>query len=213
MRYGLVIFDLDGTIMDSRYALIETCHDVQEIMGLPPLDDKVLVGSIGRNIVESMKENYGADEDVALEFARRFFECYPRHVNDVRLFDGIGDVVRAVKEDAVVAIATNNDLDGTVGLLRMLGIPDLFDHVRGVVDSEGPSKTHMIRDLMETTGIGPDMTVMIGDSVYDFASASEAGIGFIGAAYGYTPEAIAQLPSIGDAYTPEDIPGLLGKYD
>lgn len=213
MGYGLIIFDLDGTVVDSRHALVETCHDVWRTMGLPPLDDGVLVGSIGRNIVESMRENYGADEDTAMEFARRFFECYPRHVDDVGLFDGIEDVVKTVKGDAVVAIATNNDLDGTVGLLRMLGIPDLFDHVRGVIDSNGPPKTHMIRDLMETTGIGLDSTVMIGDSVHDFISASEAGVGFIGAAYGYTPDAIKQLPSIGYAHTPGEIPGLLGRYD
>ena len=213
MRYGLVIFDLDGTIVDSRHALIETCHDVRRAMGLPPLDDGILVRSIGRNIVESIRENYGADEEFATEFARRFFECYPRHSYDVGLFDGITDVIRTVGEDAVVAIATNNDLDGTMGLLRMLGIRDLFDHVRGIVDSDGPTKTHMIRDLMETTGMDPDGTVMIGDSVYDFRSASEAGVGFIGAAYGYTPEAIAQLPSIGDAYSPEDILRLLGIHD
>lgn len=212
MRYGLVIFDLDGTIVDSRHALIETCHDVQRTMGLPPLDDGILVRSIGRNIVESIRENYVADEEFATEFARRFFECYPGHANDVGLFDGIVDVVRAVKEDAVVAIATNNDLDGTVGLLRMLGIRDLFDHVRGVVDSDGPSKARMIRDLMETTGMDPDRTVMIGDSVYDFASASEAGVRFMGAAYGYTPDAIAQLPSIGNAFTPKDILGILRTY-
>lgn len=205
MKYELVIFDLDGTVMDSSRALINTCHEVQRKMDLPPLDEKILVKCIGRNIVESIRENYGADESVAMEFARNFFDCYPKHIDDVDLFKGIVDVVKTIGDDAIVAIATNNSRNGTENLLKVFGIRDLFDHVRGVIDSNGPTKAEMITDLMRTTGVSQDKSVMIGDSVSDYKSAMISGIPFIGAAYGYTPREIEQLPSVGNAYSPDEI--------
>lgn len=210
MKYGLVIFDLDGTIVNSAPALISTCHEVQKEMNLPPLDDKILTESIGRNIVESMKDNYGVNEYVAMDFARRFFNCYPKHVTDVKPFDGIIDVVRKVKENAITAIATNNDLVGTKRLLAMIGMDDCFDHVRGVIDSNGPSKQDMIFDLLNTVGILPREAVMIGDSVSDYKAASANDVSFIGASYGYTPEALEHLDSLGNAKHPKNILDILG---
>lgn len=210
MKYGLVIFDLDGTIVNSAPALISTCHEVQREMNLPPLDDKILTESIGRNIVESMKDNYGVNEYVAMDFARRFFNCYPKHVMDVKPFDGIINVVRKVKENAITAIATNNDLVGTKRLLAMIGMDDCFDHVRGVIDSNGPSKQDMISDLLNTVGILPREAVMIGDSVSDYKAASANDIPFIGASYGYTPEALEHLDSLGNAKHPKNILDILG---
>lgn len=210
MKYGLVIFDLDGTIVNSAPALINTCHEVQKEMNLPPLDDKILTESIGRNIVESMKDNYGVGEDVAIDFARRFFKYYPKHVGDVKPFDDIIDTVRKVKNNAVTAIATNNDLMGTKRLLTMIGMNDCFDYVRGVIDSNGPSKSDMISDLLNTVGIPSHKAVMIGDSVSDYKAASANNVPFIGASYGYTPEILEQLDSVGNAKHPKDILGILG---
>lgn len=209
--YDLVVFDLDGTILNSAPALLKTSKFVQAEMGLPPLPDEVLRRSIGMNIIDSMAENYGVGQDVALDFARRFYKRYSEsYCDDVEMFDGISEVIFTISKSKKVAIATNNGIDSTVGLLRALGMYDLFDEVRGVISSGTPKKSEMIQDIMRSTGVDPGKTVMVGDSISDYRSAMEAGVDFIGVLYGYTPDILRTIPEVSLVNAPSDLLELLG---
>lgn len=208
--YDLVIFDLDGTIVNSAPALLKTSKAVQEQMGLPPLPDEILRESIGKNIIVSMKENYGVGEDVALEFAHRFFSLYSeRYCNDVEMFPGIEDTVKAIAEVRKTAIATNNGIESTMDILDELDIRGLFGEVRGVISSGSPTKAEMIIDILESFGVDACSAVMVGDSLSDYAAACEAGVDFIGALYGYTPDVLRRIPGVEIIEGPQDLLELL----
>ena len=208
--YDLVIFDLDGTIINSAPALIRTSKEVQAEMGLPPLPDEVLRESIGMNIIDSMRINYGADEALALDFARRFFKCYSeKHCIEVETFEGIVDTIETISRSKLTAIATNNGIDSTVGIVESLGMSSFFTEVRGVISSGSPTKAEMILDIIRVTGTDVSKAVMVGDSLSDYAAASEAGVDFIGALYGYTPDVLRKIPGIGCIENPQDLLELL----
>ena len=208
--YDLVIFDLDGTIINSAPALIRTSKEVQAEMGLPPLPDEVLRESIGMNIIDSMRINYGADEALALDFARRFFKCYSeKHCMEIETFEGITETIEGISRSKLTAIATNNGIDSTVGIVDSLGMSSIFTEIRGVVSSGSPTKAEMILDILRVTGTDASKAVMVGDSLSDYAAASEAGVDFIGALYGYTPDVLRRIPGIEYIESPQDLLELL----
>ena len=208
--YDLVIFDLDGTIINSAPALIRTSKEVQAEMGLPPLPDEVLRESIGMNIIDSMRINYGADEALALDFARRFFKCYSeKHCMEIETFEGIIETIEGISRSKLTAIATNNGIDSTVGIVDSLGMSSIFTEIRGVVSSGSPTKAEMILDILRVTGTDASKAVMVGDSLSDYAAASEACVDFIGALYGYTPDVLRRIPGIEYIESPQDLLELL----
>lgn len=211
MAYSLVIFDLDGTVINSAPALIRTSKEVQAEMGLPPLPDEVLREAIGRNIIESMEANYGASPEVAMEFARRFFRRYAeKYCDEVETFPDVEDVISKISETRRTAIATNNGIDSTMGILHILGIDGLFDEVRGVISSGSPTKGEMILDLLATMGIDASEAVLVGDSHSDYMAACSAGVDFIGVLYGYTPDVLRAIDGITLVDSPKGLLDVLG---
>jgi len=193
----LIIFDVDGTLVDSQNIIVEAQrraflqHDLE-----PPTREQALA-IVGLSLHEAFTTLVGPKGPVSA-----IAESYRRAFADLRtggyhepLFSGIDAVLRrlAAHPDTMLGIATGKSQRGVRHLLEREGWHDLFATIQTADDA--PSKPHpgMILQALAATGILPEEAVMVGDSTYDMEMARAAGIDVIGVSWGYHfPEALIE---------------------
>jgi phosphoglycolate phosphatase len=184
-----IIFDLDGTLIDSSASILAgfagafagegvtpTQPLVQEIIG-PPLKDTlaILAGSRDSSLIDRLAERFKQHYDTAGYRA-------------TTVFDGVPEMLRALHGGAkTLHIATNKRLHPTLKILDHLGWSGLFGQVKAL-DAWSPpavNKAEMIRRLMAEERIAPDTALYVGDREEDFSAATANGLAFALAAWGY----------------------------
>jgi phosphoglycolate phosphatase len=185
----LIVFDLDGTLVDSRLDLAESANELLERYGARPLPvDRVtgMVGEGARVLVERVLAAGGLDAHRAGAL-EEFLEIYDRRLTQhTRLYPGVEGALHALHGRAALAILTNKPGHHTRRLLEALGVSTLFDEVIGG-DSAFPRKPdpaallHLVRQFGTTV----EDTVLVGDSMVDVETGRRAGVRICVAAYGF----------------------------
>jgi phosphoglycolate phosphatase len=200
VKYRLVVFDWDGTIMDSTGLIAESLQLAAQDMQLPipGLDDAKHI--IGLGIRDSTRILFPmiADDDVKLtQFAERYRAHYLPRDQELRLYDGIVGVLHQLKDDArFLAVATGKPRRGLERAFDVCGLRSHFHYTRCA--DEGFPKPHpdMLEKLMGFTGVTAVETLMIGDTTHDLELAANANCDAIGVAYGaHTAAKLATIPS------------------
>jgi phosphoglycolate phosphatase len=199
-RFGAVLFDLDGTLVDTAPDLADALNHVLVREGRAPIEPesvRLLVGDGARALIEKGMAETGAPATPAqLErlFAA-FLRYYGEHIADSsRLFPGAGETLAALGRDSRLAICTNKPEALSRQLLAALGIAERFQAVVGgdSLPIRKPHPGHLFGTL-EQLGVAPDRAVMVGDSPNDIASARAAGVPVVAVSFGYTRVAPAEL--------------------
>ena len=185
----LIVFDLDGTLIDSRRDLADSVNEVLERSGaraLPADEVMSMVGEGAPVLVERALRRAGLDVPID-EALRRFRSVYARRLLDhTRPYDGIVAVVARAAARATLAVLTNKPGEPTE---RLLAAFDLLRHFRRVVggDSSLPRKPDptALRQLIEQAGVTTDDTLFVGDSMIDVETARRAGVAVCVALYGF----------------------------
>jgi phosphoglycolate phosphatase len=186
---SLIIFDLDGTLVDSRLDLANSTNELLESYGASPLPvDRVagMVGEGAKMLVARALIAAGARPDVN-EALDRFRQIYDRRlVENTRPYDGIAEVLRRAASRTPLAVLTNKPLAPTRRLLDAFGLSDVFRDVLGG-DSPFPRKPKpdSTRHLMQTAGATPGTTLFVGDSMIDVETARNADVPICVARYGF----------------------------
>lgn len=185
---ALVVFDLDGTLIDSRQDLAASTNDVLAAFGAGPLPvEEVgqMVGDGARTLVQRALTRAGcaADLDAALaEFHRRYAV---RLLETTRPYEGMPDVLRALAGTRL-AVLTNKPLEPTRRLLDHFGWSGTFTRVVG---GDGPFARKPdpagLLDVIASCDASPRETLMVGDSIVDVEAARRAGARICVAAYGF----------------------------
>lgn len=185
-----VVFDLDGTLVDSVTDVAVAYCRALRVRGFEPPDLEQV--RIGPSLEAMIRHDVGEDADpavvdaVANEF-RRLYDAddYGR----TTLFPGALELLTRWRRSGVrLSIATNKRSVATRRLLEIKGIADFFDEVLCIDrDGEKWSKTRMLDHIMAATGVGPEETVFIGDSAGDVRAGRETGVTTVGVLYGYEP--------------------------
>lgn len=191
----MIIFDLDGTLLDTIGDLAVSCNHMLALRGLPQhgYDDYCsFVGNgIMRLVERALPEELRTAEYVK-EARRDFLEHYIDHIDiATRPYDGIPQVLETLSRNGMkLAVASNKFQAGTEKLMREY-FPDIgFVAVCG--NREGvPLKpdTAMIDPIIAAAGVPRDRCVMVGDSAVDMQTAHNAGIGSIGVSWGFRDRA------------------------
>ena len=186
---SLIVFDLDGTLIDSRRDLAESTNEMLASYGATPLpldDVAAMVGEGARVLVQRALSAAGLDhaEPDALS---RFREIYDRRLLlHTQPYDGIEDVVRQLGMQHTLAVLTNKPTPPSVRLLEAFGLAASFRRVIGgdgdVARKPDPAG---LRALMSEFGSGPRHTWLIGDSMIDVDTARRAGTRMCVALYGF----------------------------
>ena len=185
----LVVFDLDGTLIDSRLDLAASANRLLEEFGARPLSVAQVVSMVGegaRVLVGRVLDaaEVTADRDVAM---RRFLEIYDEHlVDETRLYDGVLDTLQALDGRVAMALLTNKPRHHSVRILEALGVRSFFAEVIGG-DEAWPRKPDpgALQHLMASAGATPRTTIMVGDSMVDVETARRASAGICIAQYGF----------------------------
>jgi phosphoglycolate phosphatase len=182
----LVVFDWDGTLMDSTGAITHSIQSAARDLGLKVPDRKQASWVIGLGLRDSLKH---AVPDLPQESIAAFVERYRYHyINSepaLAAFEGVVPMLERLQRlNVPMAIATGKSRLGLNRVLEQTGWQRFFTHTRTA--DEGHPKPHpwMLHDLLAATGTEPARAVMVGDTTHDLEMAASAGTRAVAVSYG-----------------------------
>lgn len=211
----LVVFDLDGTLVNSRRDLADSVNAMLAENGYSPLSENEIgemVGEGARVLVERALAARGPGAVDARDALERFLQIYDARLLDhTRAYDGIPELLKEIGPRAAMAVLTNKPLDATRRVLHGLGLSEFF---RAIVGGDGPLPRKpdpaALLDLMHRFDAGPGETLLVGDSAIDLETARRARVRICIAGYGFGfrfgPD---QLEGIPVARQPGDVLALI----
>jgi phosphoglycolate phosphatase len=186
----LVIFDLDGTLIDSVALIVEMVRTSFTDVGQPVPDDKTIRSISGITLADAMRVLApGADAariEVITEAYRQRYHA-DRETEREPLFDGVVAALDRLQADpeTILAVATGKGYEGSVTMLTRLGIVDRFNSIETPTHNRGKPDPQMIETAMTKAGVDRGHTAMIGDTVHDMRMAKAGGVKAVGVAWGY----------------------------
>jgi phosphoglycolate phosphatase len=209
---GLVVFDLDGTLIDSSADLRSALNAALDRLhpGTPPLtpgEVRSMIGEGALRLVTKALRAVGRD-DVPTEALPVFLECYrERLLDETRLYPGVRETLEALR-GRPLAVLTNKPGDLSRTIVEGLGIAGFFGRVcgGGDVPAKKPDPGGLLR-LIEDAGTRADGAVMVGDSAIDVATGRAAAVRTVGVTYGFDPDG---LRAVGPDVLIDRLPDLLG---
>ena len=198
MNLQLAIFDLDGTLIDSKRDLVSSVNATRAFAGLAPLDDQVVASYVGSGAPVLIRRAFpDASEQQHARLLRYFLDYYREHMLDATtLYPGVREALdRLHAADVALAVLTNKPVRFSAGLLEGLGIDTHFFRVYGGNSFEEKKPNPIgIRMLMEESGVDRAATLMVGDSAVDVMTARNARVAACGVSWGFQPETFAATP-------------------
>jgi len=195
----LLIFDLDGTLIDSRRDLANAGNAARGHMGMPPLDDERVCSYVGNGAPVLVRRLLGeeateAQVQEALEF---FIEYYREHKLDhTTLYPGVRESLDRLRDGGIsLAVLTNKPVGVSRAILDGLEVAGHFRQIYGGNSFEF-KKPHPIgvETLMAECRAAREQTMMVGDSSVDVQTARNAHVKSCGVTYGLQPESLRTLP-------------------
>jgi phosphoglycolate phosphatase len=195
----LLIFDLDGTLIDSRLDLVHAVNATRAEAGRGPLPDEQIFSFVGNGapvLVQRAMGPEASEEEVAnaLEF---FLDYYRHHALDYTiLYPGVGEALRGLHASgARLAVLTNKPVRISERIMQGLGLAPLFFRIYGG-NSFNHKKPHPvgIEMLRAEANATAEDTWMVGDSWVDVQTARNAGVASCGVTWGFQPETFREFP-------------------
>jgi phosphoglycolate phosphatase len=189
----LVIFDCDGTLVDSQHMILAAMREAYGAHALPVPDRETLLSIVGLSLPQAFAKlgNGAPDFPVAslCDGYRAAFQTMRaaemHHLEP--LYPGAATTVAALagRDNIVLGIATGKSQRGVRGVLARHGLLDHFITIKTADDAPSKPDPGMVLHAMHEAGVAPADTVMIGDTVYDIMMARAAGAAAIGVTWGY----------------------------
>jgi phosphoglycolate phosphatase len=192
----LVIFDCDGTLVDSQHMIVAAMSEAYRAHGLPLPEREVLLSVVGLSLIEAFTKlgnGYGRfpAESLANHYRDAFAAMRGPGAPVEPLYPGAAEAIAqlAQRENVVLGVATGKSQRGVRLVLGHHGLLDRFITIKTADDA--PSKPHpeMVLAAMQDAGAEPKNTVVVGDTAYDMEMARAAGASGIGVTWGYHPRA------------------------
>jgi len=188
----LVIFDCDGTIVDSQHMIVAAMSEAYRWHGMvvPPRETVLsIVGLSLREAFETLgKDHPGFPVATMVERYKAAFHVMrdgEKHLEP--LYPGAADAIMSLarRDDVLLGIATGKSQRGVRAVLGMHGLLDHFITIKTAEDAPSKPNPGMVLDAMRDAGVAPEDTVVVGDTVYDIAMARAAGATALGVTWGY----------------------------
>jgi phosphoglycolate phosphatase len=208
----LVIFDVDGTLIDSQEFILEAQRRAFASLGLARPSRETSLSIVGLSLTEAFTRLAGATAPVE-QLARAYRDAWTALRADPAfsdpLFPGAREAVEGLarRDDLMLGIATGKSRRGVMHLFDRFGWHAYFATVQTADEHPSKPAPDMILTALAETGIDPNLAFMIGDTSYDMEMARSAGVRAIGVDWGYHPQ--AQLREAGAERIVTDFAALL----
>ena len=207
MAKTLAVFDMDGTMTDSRESIWRSYRYAARELGVPEPSEEVLKVHLCGALPDNCRAIFGPE--LADEAVRLYREDYFGHIDGgVSLYPGVREALERLRSAGIsLAVATMKIQPAAEAAVKAFGLDGLFGTVAGA-DPEGKrTKGQMILDCAASAGA--ERTVMIGDCIQDLEAAKEAKCWFIAASYGYgLPLSKCLGLGVASAATPAEAAGI-----
>jgi len=200
----LLIFDLDGTLIDSRLDLVHSVNATLRHMGRPELPDDLIASYVGDGAPMLIRRALGADADNeplvsgGLEY---FLAYYREHKLDHTIvYDGVVEALGRIRQaqngvPRRMAVLSNKPVNPSRAIVEALGLSPFFIHVYG--GNSFPTKKpdpHGAQTILRETKTPPEQTLIVGDSAVDVITGRNAGLWTCGVTYGFAPHTLRDAP-------------------
>ncbi len=190
-RYSLIVFDWDGTLMDSASGIVASIQEASRELGLEVPSRERASHIIGLGLHDSLRI---AVPDLPTRGYAEFVERYRKHFlareQDMVLFPGVPELLAGLRDGGyALAIATGKSRKGLDRALASCGLREYFVASRCADESTPKPDPAMLIELMGELSFSPERSLMIGDTSHDLDMAASASVDAVGVTYGAHPEA------------------------
>lgn len=197
MDIRLLIFDLDGTLIDSRLDLAQAVNATRAFLKLGPIENERIYSYVGEGVPTLIRRAIGSEfDEEALARAVEFFLTYYRahKLDHTHFYPGVRQALDSFG-DRILAVLTNKPVRISREILQELGVAGCFRYVFGG-NSFSTKKPHPegVFTILEDSGIPKQQAMIVGDSGVDVITGRNAGIHTCGVTYGFAPETFEQHP-------------------
>lgn len=217
-NYSHIVFDLDGTLMDTSPGVFASFAAVEDKLGLRHISGQEQRSVIGPPLEDTLERLYGLKGEENFNTLQIFNKIYatPEGAGDSPLYPGVEEVLRKLRaRGCTVSIATMKPWIFTKICLETKGILELFDSVVCYEDNSGLSKAQLVLRALEKVGGCPEKALLIGDSGIDGRGAAEAGLDFAGVVGGFgfsCKEDLDEIPHVAWAKLVPDLWDFLDAH-
>jgi phosphoglycolate phosphatase len=200
----LVIFDLDGTLIDSRLDLVHSVNATLRHMKRPELPDDVIASYVGDGAPALIQRALGdeADDEKLVRSGLEYFLAYYREhkLDHTHLYDGIVEALATIQDShngrpRKMAVLTNKPVHPSRAIVEALGLGNFFARVYG--GNSFPTKKpdpEGAQTILREMGAEPESTLIVGDSGVDVLTGRNAGMWTCGVSYGFAPHTLQDTP-------------------
>lgn len=219
-RIRLVVWDLDGTIVDSRQDLANSVNAMLRHFERPELPCDVISSYIGDGAPMLVRRALGdPDDEPFLQQALDYFLTYYRahKLDTTYVYPGVREAMQRIlqSQDGTgarkMAVLSNKPVGPSRAIVEALGVGEFFVQVYGgnSFHTKKPDPAG-VKELLRETDTAPDQAVIVGDSDIDVLTARNSGIYSLGVLYGFAPHTLEAAPPDVLVDTPEEIGDVLG---
>ena len=183
----MIMFDMDGTLINSGFAITNTINYVRENLGLEKLEKNHILEKVNDPSINSAEYFYGTKEFTDQQI-KLFQEYYDVHcLTDLVVYDGIFDLIENLSKDFTLAITTNANSDYALKMLTHVGLAKYFPTILGYDSVKNP-KPHpeMVYKALDIHNIQKQNAQLIGDSHKDIMAATNAGVDSVLVNWGFS---------------------------
>lgn len=188
--YKLLIFDWDGTIIDSAARIVSSMQQASRDLGYGELTDGAVRSIIGLGLPEALVELIPEiDESGILAMRERYGHYYlGADETPTELFDGVeSSLVRLKEKGYRMAVATGKSRRGLDRVFEETGLRYLFETSRCADETTSKPHPHMLMEILDETGVKANEALMIGDTSFDLEMGQRAGVDRVAVTYGAHP--------------------------
>jgi phosphoglycolate phosphatase len=216
----LVVFDLDGTLIDSRLDLVHSVNAALRHIGRPELPDDVIASYVGDGAPILIQRALGGEtvDEATVRRGLQFFLSYYREhkLDHTTVYAGIREALGAIQNSSAgvprkMAVLSNKPVGPSRAIVEALGLGPFFTQIYGgnsfatkKPDPEG------VRTLLQESGVNPEEAAIVGDSHVDVETGRNAGLWTVGVSYGFAPHTLQASPPDVLVDTPEELAEVFG---
>ena len=224
-RLRLLVFDLDGTLVDSRLDLIHSVNATLRHLTRPELDGDLIASYVGDGAPALVRRALGGtDDEKLLKTALDYFLGYYRlhKLDHTTVYEGIPEVLANLAKPSnelhhngaqrLMAVLSNKPVNPSRDIVKALGLGHFFVRIYGGNSFATKKPDPLgVRTILEETGVAADEAMIIGDSSIDVLTGRNAGLWTCGVTYGFAPKSLEEASPDVLVDNPSELGELLGE--